>query len=112
MAAAVDVSAVATFTSTPEATITTILENPTSELVQTLLQSISIKAQEYNNIKSEKVRLEVELEAIVRTSESKVKALKTSLEKGLAEVTRLRTELQTSGWCSLLFRRDCFTDSQ
>lgn len=97
MAAEIDVRALATFSSTDETTISTILENPTVELVRSLLHSISFKAQEYDQFKSQKVRLEVELETVVRTSESKVKALKGSVEKGLAEITRLRTELQNSG---------------
>jgi nucleoprotein TPR len=97
MAAEVDVRAVATFASLPETTISTILEKPTAELVRSLLHNISIKAQEYDQLKSQKFRLEVELETAVRTSESKVKALKGSVERGLAEVTRIRTELQHSG---------------
>ena len=97
MAAEIDVRAVATFSSTSESTISTILENPTVELVRSLLQNISAKTHEYDQIRSQKVRLEVELETAVRTGESKVKALKASVEKGLAEVTRLRIELQNSG---------------
>lgn len=97
MAAEIDVRAVATFASIPEPTISTILENPTVELVRSLLRNISVKAQEYDQLKSQKVRLEVELETAVRRSESKVKALKGSVEKGLAEITRLRTQLQNSG---------------
>jgi nucleoprotein TPR len=97
MAAEVDVHAVATLSSTPESTISAILENPTVELVRSLLHNISVRAKEYDQIKSQKVRLEVELETVVRTSESKVKVLKNSVEKGLTEITRLRTELQNSG---------------
>ena len=97
MAAEVDVRAVATFASVPETTVLAVLEHPTVELVRSLLHTISVKAQEYEQLKSQKFRLEVELETAVRTSESKVKALRGSVEKGLAEVTRLRTELQNSG---------------
>ena len=97
MAAEIDIRAVATFSSIPETTISTLLDNPTVELVRALLHNISAKAHEYDQLKSQKVRLEVELETAVRTSESKVKALKASVEKGLAEITRLRIELQNSG---------------
>lgn len=97
MAAEVDVRAVATFASLPETAISAILENPTVELVRSLLHNISAKAQEHDQLKSQRFRLEVEIETAVRTSESKVKALKGSVERGLAEVTRLRTELQNSG---------------
>lgn len=97
MAVEVDVRAVATFSSLAESTISSILENPTVELVRTLLCGISGKAREYDQLRAQKFRLEVELETAVRTSESKVKALKGSVEKGLAETSRLRTELQNSG---------------
>lgn len=97
MAAEIDIRAVATFSSTSESTLSTILENPTVELVRSLLRNLTTKAHEYDQLKSQKFRLEVELETAVRTSESKVKALKASVEKGLAEVTRLRLELQSSG---------------
>jgi nucleoprotein TPR len=97
MAAGVDVRAVATFASLPETIISTILEEPTVELVRSLLHNISVRAQEHDQLKSQKFRLEVELETAVRTGESKVKALKVSVERGLAEITRIRTELQHSG---------------
>jgi nucleoprotein TPR len=97
MAAAVDVRAVATFSSLPETTISAILENPTVELVRSLLHNISVKLPYYDQLNSQKMRLEVELETAIRTSESKVKALRSSVEKGLAEVSKLRAELQSSG---------------
>ena len=97
MAAEVDVRAVAAFASTSETTITTLLDKPTADLVRTLLQNICVKARDYEQLKTQKIRLEVELETAVRTSESQVKALKGSVEKGLAEVKRLRTELHHSG---------------
>lgn len=97
MAAEVDVRAVATLASVPETTVSAVLEHPTVELVRSLLHNIGLRAQEYEQLKSQKFRMEVELETVVRTSESKVKALRGSVEKGLTEVTRLRTELQNSG---------------
>jgi nucleoprotein TPR len=106
VAVEIDICAVAAFSSTSESTISTILENPTVDLVRSLLRDISAKAQEYNHLKSQKARLEVELETVVRTSESKVKALKSSVEKGLAEITRLRTELQNSGKRALKLRKN------
>jgi nucleoprotein TPR len=97
MAVEIDVRAIASFASIPDSTISSTLENPTVDLVRTLLQNISKRAHEYEQLKTQKLRLEVELETSVRTSESKAKALKGQVEKGLAEITRLRTELQNSG---------------
>ncbi|KAJ5779724.1 hypothetical protein N7457_007444 [Penicillium paradoxum] len=78
----------------PESTLTTLTQAPTVELVNQLLESINKKAHESDELKSDKLRLEVELENAVRSNESKVKVLKTSVEKGHAEVADLRKKLQ------------------
>ncbi|OKL61291.1 hypothetical protein UA08_03762 [Talaromyces atroroseus] len=80
-----------------EATLTSLLQAPTVALVNQLLESISSKARESDELKSDKLRLEVELENAVRASESKIKVLKGSVEKGLNEISSLRTRLQESG---------------
>lgn len=77
--------------------LTTLSQAPTVDLVNQLLESITIKARESDELKSDKLRLEVELENAVRASESKIKVLKSSVEKGLNETTTLRTRLQESG---------------
>lgn len=94
---AVDVSAIASFASVPTPTVSTLLENPTVELVTSLLQGIATKIQEHEQVKARNFRLEVELETSVRTSESKTKVLKTSVDKALAESSKLRVDLQISG---------------
>ncbi|KAJ5138371.1 uncharacterized protein N7515_003219 [Penicillium bovifimosum] len=78
----------------PESTLTTLTQAPTAELVNQLLESIGKKAYEFDELKADKLRLEVELENAVRSNESKVKVLKTSVEKGHAEVADLRKKLQ------------------
>jgi nucleoprotein TPR len=96
-AAAVDIPFLSSHYAIPEASLKTLAQNPTLELVEQLLEAIASKARETEELKSDKLRLEVELENAVHTSESKVKALKTSVEKGLAEISNLRTKLQESG---------------
>jgi nucleoprotein TPR len=81
----------------PEATLATLTQAPTVELVNQLLESINKKAHDYDELKSDKLRLEVELENAVRSNESKVKVLKTSVEKGHAEVADLRKKLHDAG---------------
>jgi DNA repair exonuclease SbcCD ATPase subunit len=81
----------------PESTLTTLTQAPTVELVNQLLESIGKKAHEFDELKADKLRLEVELENAVRSNESKVKVLKTSVEKGHAEVADLRKKLQEAG---------------
>ena len=94
---AVDINSISSFASIPTTTVSTLLENTTVELVTSLLQGIATKIQEHEQLKAQKFRLEVELETSVRTSESKIKVLKTSLDKALAESSRLRVDLQNLG---------------
>lgn len=96
-AATVELPFLSSHYSISESTLTTLTQAPTIELVNQLLESITSKAREYDELKSDKLRLEVELENAVRTSESKIKVLKGSVEKHLAEISDLRTKLQESG---------------
>ena len=97
MAVEIDLRRIASFTSLPETTISNLLESPTTELVQNFLTSLTTKVQEFEELKSQKLKQDIELETTIRNNESKVKVLKSSVEKGLAEVGKLRTELQQSG---------------
>lgn len=81
----------------PQATLSSLTEAPTVDLVNQLLQSITRKAREYDELKSDKLRLEVELENAVRSNESKIKLLKSTVDKGHAEVEDLRRKLHDSG---------------
>ncbi|EXJ89029.1 nucleoprotein TPR [Capronia epimyces CBS 606.96] len=96
MAAEVDTRALSAFSSLPEPSITSLIDSPTSELVISFLRSIETRAKECEQNKSQKIKLEVELETVVRTSESKTKVLQTSRDKALAEASKLRVELQTA----------------
>ena len=59
---------------------------------------------EYEQLKQQKVRLEIELEASVRNQESKVKVLKNSADKALTEASKLRLELSETSKTALLLR--------
>ena len=95
--AAVDIPFLSSHYAVPEATLTTLTQEPTVELVNELLEGIANKARETEELKSDKLRLDVELENAVRSGESKVKALKANVEKGLAEISSLRNKLQEAG---------------
>ncbi|KAF7594327.1 hypothetical protein BBP40_009562 [Aspergillus hancockii] len=79
-----------------ESTLSTLTQAPTVELVNQLLEAITKKAREYDDLKSDKLRLEVELENAVRSNESKIKVLKGSVEKGQVEVEESRKKLHES----------------
>lgn len=95
--AAVELPYLATHYSLPESTLSSLVETPTVELVNELLQSLTSKAREFDELKSDKLRLEVELENAVRSSDSKIKVLKGSIEKGHAELEELRKKLHEAG---------------
>src|ERR1700761_4025718 len=86
---AVDVPYLSTTFDIPEANIDALLDSPTAELVKDFLASISTKAQEYDTLKAEKLRVDVELDNTVRTSESKVKVQKAAAAKHVKEIEEL-----------------------
>ena len=103
--AELDIPQLASFCSVPETTIHTILDQPTVDLIHALLEGVSSKAREYNELKAEKLRVEVELENAVRGGESKTRALKSSLNKVQKENTELKTKVQVEGETLLSYSR-------
>lgn len=97
MASEVDIRAISAFSSVSETSLSSLLTDPTTDLVASLLKGLGEKVKQYEQTKSQKVKLEVELETVVRTSESKAKVLQNSRDKALAESSKLRVELQTAG---------------
>ena len=95
--AVVNVEYVAASFAVPQPTLQSLLDNPTVELVTSLLQQIEAKAREHDEIKAEKLRSDVELENSVRSGDSRARALKASVDKGLKEVGELRTKLNDEG---------------
>ncbi|KAJ6090227.1 hypothetical protein N7486_009042 [Penicillium sp. IBT 16267x] len=93
---AIDIPYLSSHFSLSETTLSSLTEAPTVDLVNQLLQSITTKAHEYDELKSDKLRLEVELENAVRSNESKIKVLKGTVEKGHTEVEELRKKLHES----------------
>ena len=98
--AELDIPQLASFCSIPETSIHTILDQPTVELVRSLLEGVSAKVQEHSELKSEKVRVDVELENAVRGGESKTRVLRTSLDKAQKESADLKQKLHTEGGTS------------
>ena len=95
--AQLDIPQLSSFCSLPQDSIKILLDAPTAELVRKLLENVSAKAREYNELTSEKFKLGVELENAVRGAESKSRVLKGSVDKGLKEAADLRQKLQAEG---------------
>ena len=81
----------------PRATIDTLLDAPTAELVRVLLDAVALKAREYEELQADKLRLEVELENSVRNAETRGQSLKATVDKALKDVNELREALAAEG---------------
>ena len=84
-AAAVDVGYLAASYAVPETTLQSLLSQPTVALVQTLLVQIEARAREHDDLTSEKIKAEVELEAAVQGGEARARSLKAVADKATLE---------------------------
>lgn len=96
----IDPGYLAAYLSLPEPTITTLLDTPTVELVQAVLAAVTAKAHEHEDLKAEKLRVDIELESAVRSAESRSQGLKASVDKALNDVEQLRNKLTEEGSAS------------
>ena len=96
-AATFDVGYLAASYSVPETTLHSLLSEPTVDLVQTLLTQIEAKARAYDDIQSEKIRIDVELEAAVQAGEQRARSLKATAEKAQKEADELKEKLSHEG---------------
>jgi nucleoprotein TPR len=96
-AATVDAGYLAASYAVPETTLQSLLSQPTVELVQSLLTQIEAKARAYDDLQSEKVRIDVELEAAVQGGEQRARTLKATAEKAQKEAEELKKKLVQEG---------------
>jgi nucleoprotein TPR len=96
-AAAVDVGYIAASYEIPEPTLQSLLSEPTAELVQSLLVQIEAKAREHDDLKSEKIKVDVELEAAVQGGDSRARSLKAAADKAQKETEQLQQKLAREG---------------
>ena len=94
-----DLPQLSSFLSIPEAKLGSLVESPTTVLVTTLLDHVARKLLEHEQLRADKIKLEIELENAVLLGESRAHSLKGSVDKGLKEVAELRKQLQHEGWC-------------
>lgn len=96
-AAAVDVGYLAASYSIPEATIHSLLSQPTVELVQSLLTELEVKARDFEDLQSEKLKADVELDNAVQSGEQRARTLKAAAEKAQKEAEELRQKVTRAG---------------
>lgn len=94
MAAAVETSLISSYTSLSDPQIQNLINQPTTELVTTFLQSLVPKIKDYNKTKSERLRLDVEHENAVRGAESQARQLRAKLESTSREAQDLKSKVE------------------
>ncbi|KAL8841652.1 MAG: hypothetical protein Q9170_000866 [Blastenia crenularia] len=92
--AELDLARLSSFCAVPPTSLTTLLDAPTSDLVRQLLQSLSSRSHEHEQLKADKLKLSVELENAIRSAEFKSRVLKNSVDKGLKDAAELRQRLE------------------
>jgi nucleoprotein TPR len=101
-AAAVDVGYLAASYSVPETSLHALLTEPTVDLVQSLLVQIEARAREHDDLRSDKIKAEVELEAAVQSGDSRARTLKAAADQAQKDAHDLREKLAAEGARSLL----------
>jgi nucleoprotein TPR len=97
MSAAIDVDYLSAYLNVPQPTLTTIVDAPTAELVRLVLEAVKVKAHEHDELVADKLRVDIELENAVRTSETRVEGLRSTIEKAQNTVEELRIKLKEEG---------------
>ena len=93
---AIDITRLSTFLLVGEDVISS-LAGITEDYITSVLRAIDDRAREYEDLRADKLRIEVELEQSVRTADNKVKGMKKQLDASLAETQELRSRLENSG---------------
>jgi nucleoprotein TPR len=96
-AAAVDVGYLAASYSVPENSLHALLTEPTVALVQSLLVQIEARAREFDDLRSDKIKADVELEAAVQSGDSRARTLKAAADQAQKDAQDLREKLAAEG---------------
>ncbi len=94
---AVDVEYLSAYLSVPQQTVSTVIDTPTAELVQAVLTAVITKAREHEELAADKLRVDIELENAVRSSEARIESLRANVEKAQKTVEEVRTKLKEEG---------------
>lgn len=97
MAAVLDVDYLSAYLNVPQSNLTTVIDAPTAELVRSVLEAVTAKAREHDELAADKLRVDIELENAVRSSETRVEGLRSTIEKSQKTVEELRTKLKEEG---------------
>lgn len=68
--------------------------------LSSLLKAVETKAREFDDLYSEKLRVDIELENAVVGSEARCQTFKATADKAMKEVEEVRQKLQNEGMCN------------
>lgn len=98
MAAAVlDVDYLSAYLDVPQQTLNATIDAPTADLINAVLAAVTAKAREHDELAADKLRVDIELENAVRSSETRIDGLKATIEKAQKTVEEVRTQLREEG---------------
>lgn len=92
----VDITRLSTFLDVPDEQVAA-LSAMTEYCVVSILQAVLARANEFDDLKADKLKLDVELEQCVRTADSRVRSMKGQLDSALAETQELRLKVSNTG---------------
>jgi hypothetical protein len=96
-AADVDIGYLGAHLGLDQPVLTSLINEPTADLVVQVLQAIAAKAHEYDELYAAKLQTDIELESAVRGSESRSQASKETTEKALKDLEETRQKLKDEG---------------
>ncbi|RYP10585.1 hypothetical protein DL764_000555 [Monosporascus ibericus] len=94
MAAAVDLGYLATHLGMPEENLSTVVTEPSVDLVKVILSAVAARGHEYDAISSQKIQLEVQLETSIRAAEAQRDKSNETAAKALKDVEEIRNKLK------------------
>ncbi|CAL3969160.1 unnamed protein product [Diplocarpon coronariae] len=92
--AILDVDYLSAYLSVPQPTLNSVIDSPTSELVRSVLEAVTAKAREHDELAADKLRVDIELENSVRSSEIRIEGLRANVEKAQKTVEEVRIKLK------------------
>jgi nucleoprotein TPR len=95
--AAVDVLFLSGHLGLPTSTLSDLISQSPADLVATILNAVVKKAREFDNLYSEKLKVDIELENAVHSAETRCQSFKATAEKALKDVEGLRQQLKEEG---------------
>lgn len=96
-AADVDIGYIAGHLGLDQPVLASLTTDPTADLVSVVLQAVTAKAHEFDTLYAEKLQTDIELENIVRSSETRLQASKATADKALKDVEEARQQLREEG---------------